>query len=93
LPCGWSEEGLQTFNQIAREVTINRNEHSEEFDKAFKTCIEQEMASNTIHKKGKRKRECVDTYNDLHQGEVTMKGGENSDDEDQAWVAKHVFMV
>jgi hypothetical protein len=93
LPCGWSEEGLQTFNKIAREVSINRKEQGDEFDKTFKTRIEQEMASSAINKKGKRKRQCVDTYNDLHQGELTTKGEENSDDENEQWVQKNLFIV
>jgi hypothetical protein len=93
LPCGWSEDGLQTFNKIARELIINRKEHGDEFDKAFKTRIEQQMASSSTNKKGKRKRQCVDTYNDLHQGELTTKGGDNSDDESEHWVMKNLFMV
>jgi hypothetical protein len=92
LPCGWSKEGLQTFNQLAKEVSIDRKEHGEEFDNAFKTNIEQEMASSANNNTGKRKRHCIDTYNDLNEGD--MKGVENSDDEEEEqWVAKNLFMV
>jgi hypothetical protein len=92
LSCGWSKDGLQTFNQLAKEVYKNRKEHGEEFDKAFKKSIEQEMAST--NKTGKRKRNCVDTYNDLNEGELIMKDEENSEDEEQEeWVAKNVFIV
>jgi len=92
LSCGWSKHGLQTFNQLAKEVYKNRKEHGEEFDKAFKKSIEQEMAST--NKTGKRKRNCVDTYNDLNEGELIMKDEENSEDEEQEeWVAKNVFVV
>ena len=92
MSCGWSKHGLQTFNQLAKEVYKNRKEHGEEFDKAFKKSIEQEMAST--NKTGKRKRNCVDTYNDLNEGELIMKDEENSEDEEQEeWVAKNVFVV
>ena len=47
MPCGWSKDGLQTFNQLAKEVYKNCNEHGEEFDKAFKKSIEEEMAAPT----------------------------------------------
>jgi hypothetical protein len=77
LSCGWSKDGLQTFNQLAKEVyNKNRKEHGEEFDKAFKKSIKQEMAST--NKTGKRKRNCVDTYNDLNEGGLIMKDEENS---------------
>jgi hypothetical protein len=92
LSCGWSKDGLQTFNQLAKEVYKNRKEHGEEFDKAFKKSIKQEMAST--NKTGKRKRNCVNTYNDLNEGELIMKDEENSEDEEQEeWVAKNVFVV
>jgi hypothetical protein len=95
LPCGWSKEGLQTFNQLAKEVYKNRNEYGEEFDKAFKKSIEEEMASTT-NKAGKRKRNCIETYNDLNQAELIMnKDNENNGDEeqDEGWVSKNVFIV
>jgi hypothetical protein len=93
LSCGWSKDGLQIFNQLAKEVYKNCKEHGEEFDKAFKKSIEQEMAST--NKTGKRKRNCrVDTYNDLNEGELIMKDEENSEDKEQEeWVAKNVFVV
>jgi ketopantoate reductase len=89
LPCGWSKVGLQTFNKLAKEVYADCQKHGEEFDKAFKERIEQEMAST--NKTGKRKRNYIDTYNDLNQGEQIMKDGEESDEED--WVRKYVFTV
>ena len=95
LPCGWSKDGLQTFNQLAREVSINYKEHGEEFDNAFKTNIKQEMANSAINKTGKRKRHCIDTYNNLNEGDLLiMKGVENSDNKDEEqWVVKNLFMV
>ena len=93
MPCGWSKDGLQTFNQLAKEVNTNRQEHGEEFDKAFKKTIEEEMAST--NKTGKRKRNCIDTYNDLNEGALVKNDEESSgvevDQED--WVSKNVFLV
>ena len=87
LPCGWSKDGLQLFNQLAKEIYKNRNEHGEEFDKAFKKSIEEKMAST--NKTGKRKRNYIETYNDLHQAELI-----NSDEEqEEVWVSKNVFLV
>jgi hypothetical protein len=51
------------------------------------------MAST--NKTGKRKRNCIDTYNDLNKGVLIMKDEENSGDEDEEeeWVSKNVFVV
>jgi hypothetical protein len=93
LPCGWSKDGLQTFNQLAKEVNKNHQEHGEEFDKAFKKTIKEEKAST--NKTGKRKRNCIDTYNDLNEGALVKNDEESSgvevDHED--WVSKNVFLV
>ena len=96
MPCGWSKEGLQSFNQLAKEVYKNRNEYGEEFDKAFKKSIEEEMASTT-NRAGKRKRNCNETYNDLNQAELIMnKDNEDCSDheeQEEVWVSKNVFIV
>ena len=89
LPCGWLKDGLQTFNQLAKEVYFSRKAHGEEFDKAFKKTIEEEMAST--NKTGKRKRNCIDTYNDLNEGELIIKEEEHSDEEH--WVSRNVFFI
>jgi hypothetical protein len=47
------------------------------------------MAST--NKTGKRKRNNIDTYNDLNEGELIIKEEENGDEEH--WVSKHVFLV
>jgi hypothetical protein len=49
LTCGWSEDGLQTFNQLAKEVSINRKERGEEFDNACKTRITEKRDSFEVH--------------------------------------------
>jgi hypothetical protein len=95
LPCGWSKDGLRTFNQLAKEIYKNRNKHGEEFDKAFKRSIEEEMTST--HKAGKRKRNCIETYNDLNQAELIINKNDeiNSDEEqeEQGWVSENMFVV
>ena len=60
----------------------------------MKKSIQEEMASN--NKAGKRKRNCIITYNDLNQAEHNRnKDEDNSDDEeqDEGWVSKNVFQV
>jgi hypothetical protein len=87
LPCGWSKDGLQLFNQLAKEIYKNRNEHGEEFDEAFKKSIKEEMAST--NKAGKRKRKYIETYNALNQAELI-----NSDEEqEEGWVSENLFVV
>ena len=80
---------------MAKEVYKNRNEHGEEFDKAFQESIQEEMASTNTA--GKRKWHCIETYNDLNEAEmiVNKEDEENSGDEEQeqGWVSKNVFMV
>jgi hypothetical protein len=76
LPCGWSKDGLQTFNNLAKKISADRQKHGEEFDKAFKKTIEQEMAST--NRTGKRKRNYIETYNDLNKGELFMNASEKA---------------
>jgi hypothetical protein len=53
LPCGWTKDDLETFNQLAKEVYVNCKQHGEEFDEAFKKSREQEMmvSTNTTRKR------------------------------------------
>jgi hypothetical protein len=55
LPCGWSTDGLHTFNALAKEINNDRKENGDEFKKAFKINMKQEMQSNTTNKNGKQK--------------------------------------
>jgi hypothetical protein len=55
VTCGWSKQDLQTFNQLAREIFVSCKEDGEDFDKAFKEHIEQEMAQRKLA----RERETV----------------------------------
>jgi hypothetical protein len=60
---------------------------------AFKTSIEEEMAFSEINKNGKRKRDCIDTYNDLNEGQLIIKDEDDSEEESGQWVRKNSFMV
>ena len=93
LPCGWSQEGLITFNTLAKEISQDRIENDESFNEAFKKSMENEMAISALNKNGKRKRECIDTYNDLNEGQLIHRDEEDSDEEDDPWVRKNSFMV
>jgi hypothetical protein len=93
LPCGWTQEGLKTFNQLAKEISQDRIENDESFNEAFKTSMENEMAISDLNKNGKRKRRCIDTYNDLNEGQLISRDGEDSEEEDDQWVRKNKFMV
>lgn len=93
LPCGWSQEGLITFNTLAKEISQDRIENDESFNEAFKKSMENEMAISALNKNGKRKRECIDTYNDLNEGQLIRRDEEDSDEENDPWVRKNSFMV
>ena len=80
---------------MAKEVYKNRNEYGEEFDKAFHESIQEEMASTNTA--GKRKRNCIETYNDLNEAEMIMNKDDEEDsgdeEQEQGWASKNVFMV
>jgi hypothetical protein len=94
LSCGWSQDGLQTFNKLATEISKDRKENGEEFNKAFKISMEQEMQSSDTNKNAKRKQHCIDTYNDLNGNGLMINNEEESDDSDKdEWVMKNAFQV
>ena len=67
------------FNKLAREVNSDRKAHGSTFEKAFKKIISEEVANSK--KSEKRKREYVDTYNDLQAAEMA----DSEDDEQSAY--------
>jgi len=93
LPCGWSQEGLRTFNEFAKEISKDRKKHGEEFEKEFKVRIEQQIENSTTNKNGKRKRNCIDTYNDLNAGQFVTTNEEDSDKEKDDWVTTNKFEI
>jgi hypothetical protein len=87
-------DGLAMDSKSSKEVCKNRQEHGEDFDKAFKNTMEEDMAST--NKAGKRKRNGIDTYNDLNASALIMKDAETGaggEEEEEEWVSKHVFTV
>ena len=62
-----------SLQPTGQRIYVSCREHGEEFDNAFKETIEKEMAST--NKTGKRKRNNIDTYNDLNEGELIIKEG------------------
>ena len=76
---GWTNEGIETFNRLAREVDSDRKKHGSSFEKAFKKKIDKEVANS--RKSEKRKQEYVDTYNDLQVAEIA----DSEDDEESAY--------
>jgi hypothetical protein len=56
MPSGWNKNGLETFNELAREVYKDRKKHGVEFDKAFKISCEKEKMSSTNTTRKRRKR-------------------------------------
>jgi hypothetical protein len=79
------------LQQTHQRNLSDRQDNDMEFDKAFKDGIEKEMASN--NKNRKRKRNCIDTYNDLNEQELITDNGENSSDVEEDWVMENVFTV
>ena len=88
--CGWSQDGLKTFNELAQEIAKDRKEHGEEFDEEFKTSVQMQMESKTTSSIGKPKND-IQTYNDLNGEALILKKDEDSDEED--WVKKNSFQV
>ena len=70
---------MQTFNRLAGEVDSDRKAHGSSFEKAFKKMIDKEVANSK--KSEKRKREYVDTYNNLQATEMA----DSEDDEQSAY--------
>jgi hypothetical protein len=94
LPCGWSQDGLCTFNALAREISKDRKEHADEFKKAFKMTIQQQALNSASNKNGKQKCNCIDTYNDLNDNNFIANNEEESDNNrNNKWVTKNEFYI
>jgi hypothetical protein len=92
LPCGWSQDGLCTFNALAREISNDRKEHGDGFKKSFKMTIQQQALNSASNKNGKRKRNCIDTNNDLNENDFIVNNAEESDnDSNSKWVTRNEF--
>jgi hypothetical protein len=53
LPCGWSQDGLCTFNELAKEISKDHKEHGDKFEKSFKMTIQQQVLNGASNKNGK----------------------------------------
>jgi hypothetical protein len=53
LPCGWSQDGLCTFNALAKEISKDRKENGDEFKKAFKMTVQEQALNSASNKNGK----------------------------------------
>jgi hypothetical protein len=94
LPCGWSQDGLCTFNALAREISKDCKDHGNEFDKAFKMTVQEQAPNSASNKNGKRKHNCIDTYNDLNKNDFIVNNEEESDNNsNNKWVTKNEFYI
>jgi hypothetical protein len=92
--CGWSQDGLCTFNALAREISKDHKEHVDEFEKAFKMTIQQQAFNSALNRNGKRKCNRIDTHNDLNDNDFIVNNEEESDnDSNKEWVTKTEFYI
>ena len=94
LPCGWSQDGLSTFNALAREISKDHKDHGNKFNKAIKMNVQEQALNSASNKNGKRKHNCIDTYNDLNDNGFNVNNEEESDnDSNNKWVTKNEFYI
>ena len=94
LPCEWSQDGLCTFNALAREISKDHTKHGDEFKKAFKMTVQQQALNSASNKNGKWKHNCIDTYNDLNDNDLLVNNEEESDNNrNNELVTKNEFYI
>jgi hypothetical protein len=77
---------------VCTEVKINRKQLGQEFDKVFKESMEETMICTS--KTAKRKRNCIETNNDLNYEEQIIVNREKWDEEEEEeWVAMNSFAL
>ena len=51
----------------------------------------------STHKAGKRKRNCIETYNDLNQAELFMNKDNEAcsdrEEQEEGWVSENMFVI
>jgi hypothetical protein len=87
---GWSNEGLDMFNKIAKAVMLDHKKRGEEFDQEFKDKMEEE-AMKKMRSNKKQKRIQIITYNDLNGAAQLNSEEEYSEEEEE--VSIKVFEV
>ena len=60
---GWSVEGMKKFNEIAKQVKMDRIRNGEDFNMQYNEFVEEERNEKQTKK---RKRIEINTYNDLN---------------------------
>ena len=60
---GWSVEGMKKFNEIAKQVKMDRIRNGEDFNMQYNEFVEEERNEKQTKK---RKRFEINTYNDLN---------------------------
>ena len=60
---GWSVEGMKKFNEIAKQVKMDRIRNGEDFNMQYNAFVEEERNEKQTKK---RKRIEINTYNDLN---------------------------
>ena len=60
---GWSVEGMKKFNEIAKQVKMDRIRNGEDFNMQYLAFVEEEQNEKQTKK---RKRIEINTYNDLN---------------------------
>ena len=60
---GWSVEGMKKFNEIAKQVKMDRIRNGEDFNMQYNEFVEEERNEKQTKK---RKRIDINTYNDLN---------------------------
>jgi hypothetical protein len=87
---GWSNEGLEMFNKIARAVYFDHKHRGEEFEQTFKKEMEKE-AMKKMNSNKKQKKIKIVTYNDLN-GAAELNSEEQQSEEEEE-VSIKVFEV
>ena len=64
---GWSVEGMKKFNEIAKQVKMDRIRNGEDFNMQYNAFVEEERNEKQTKK---RKRIEINTYNDLNGGDT-----------------------
>jgi hypothetical protein len=82
---------LKPSTNLPEKSTLIARSMVRKLTRPFKDHIQQEIAST--YKTGKRKRSCIDTYNDLNEGELIRNYEKGSDKEEQQWVVICVFTL
>ena len=80
---GWNDDGVKLFNKIVKRICKDRKKHGKEFDQAFTQRMLRHKDEGTNKYKKKRKRDMVNTYNDLKGDEESSEESLESDEDSE----------